>query len=904
MTPDQWQEVQDLFSAALDLPADQRSDFLSKACAADAMLRAEVESLLAAHAKGTDVIEAPALGQGFSVPAPDALLRGSELTSAPDRVGPYRLEQIIGSGGMGSVYRAVRDDGEFDQQVAVKFIRYGGGREALLRRFYQERQLLARLNHPNIARLLDGGTTGEGMPYLVMEYIDGRPIDEYCDSRRLPVTDRLELFRAVCAAVDAAHRALVVHCDLKPSNILVTSGGVPKLLDFGIARIVQLDTPDGAERTTTVPLTLMTPDYASPEQIRGAAVSTSSDVYSLGVILYELLTGRRPFRLKTRVRFELERIVCEQEPPRPSAVVVDGGKAAVSERSSSRGHALAQLCRERQSSPARLHRRLLGDLDNILLRALRKEPDRRYSSVEQFSEDVRRHLVGLPVIARNDTLMYLASKFIRRRKGVVVAATLVLLSLLGGFFGIVREAKITADQRDIAQANLQRARTAEARLVDEAGAARTSARQAEMINTFLRSMLAAANPYEQGRDVTMIEVLDRAAARVGAELSVEPAVEAAVRRTIGNTYRSLGAYDKAEKHLQAAVAIHQQDYTRNELATNDLARSLIGLAGVLQDRGDYTGAELLYRRALEVYRGLRGDDHLDVIGTMTSLALLLRAKGDEKEADALLRKASERYVRSPRGETREEVDVGGPTSHSHLALLLRYQGDWDGAERLLRQSLAEQHRLYGPQHPRTGDSAAALASFLQEKGDYAAAAEYHSQALAIRRNVPGGAHKLVADSLSALAALSIEQGDYAEAEELLRQALELREQDFDPSHPEIARTMIALGMVLLEQGIPADAEPILRECLEIRRQALPEDDWRIATTESLLGECLTSSEQYEEAEILLLDALAKLETECGAADERTLEALRRIIALYESWGRPDRAAFYRTQPTTPQRENE
>ena len=894
MTPERWQEVQDLFGAALDLPADQRLAFLGEACTADSLLRAEVESLLAAHSKAADVMEAPALGQGFSVPAPDALLRESDLASAPDRVGPYRLEQIIGSGGMGSVYRAVRDDGEFEQQVAIKFIRYGGGREALLRRFYQERQLLARLNHPNIARLLDGGTTAEGMPYLVMEYIEGRPIDEYCDSCRLPITQRLELFRAVCAAVDAAHRALVVHCDLKPSNILVTSSGLPKLLDFGIARIVQLDSPEGAERTTTVPLTLMTPDYASPEQIRGDAVSTSSDVYSLGVILYELLTGRRPFRLKTRVRFELERIVCEQEPPRPS-VVVEGGKVTASERASSRSEATAQLCRDRQTSSVRLHRRLLGDLDNILLRALRKEPERRYSSVEQFSEDVRRHLVGLPVIARNDTLMYLASKFIRRRKGVVVAATLLLLSLVGGLFGIIRGAKITANQRDIAETNLQRALTAEARLEDEAATARTSARQAEMINAFLRSMLATANPYEQGRDVTMIEVLDRAAARVGAELSDEPAVEAAVRRTIGNTYRSLGAYGKAEKHLQAAVAIHQQDYTRNELATNDFARSLIGLAGVLQDRDDYTGAELLYRRALEVYRTLRGDDHLDVIGTMTSLALLLRVKGDEKEADALLRQASERYVRSPRAETREDVDVGGPTTHSHLALLLRYQGDWDGAERLLRQSLAEQRRLYGPEHPRTGESAAALASFLQEKGDSAAAAKYHRQALVIRRSVLGGTHPRVADSLSALAALSMEQGDYAEAEELLRQALELRQQALDPRPREIAKTMIALGMVLLERGIPAEAEPVLRECLEIRRQTPTEDDWQIAATESLLGECLTSSEQYEEAEMLLLDALATLETECGPADERTLEALRRIIALYESWGRPERAARYRTR---------
>ncbi len=887
MTPDRWQKVQDVFGAALDQPADQRSGFLSKACAEDAILRSEVESLLAAHAKATDVIEAPALGQGFSVPAPDALLRESELTPAPDRVGPYRLEQIIGSGGMGSVYRAVRDDGEFEQQVAIKFIRYGGGREELLRRFYQERQLLARLNHANIARLLDGGTTAEGMPYLVMEYIDGQPIDAYCDSGHLAITQRLELFRTVCAAVDAAHRALVVHCDLKPSNILVTSGGVPKLLDFGIAHIVQLETPDGAERTTTVPLTLMTPDYASPEQIRGAAVSTSSDVYSLGVILYELLTGRRPFRLKTRVRFELERIVCEQEPPKPS-VVVQGGKVGASERASSRSDATRQLYRDRQSSPSRLHRRLLGDLDTIVLRALRKEPDRRYSSVEQFSEDVRRHLVGLPVIARNDTLTYLASKFIRRRKGVVIAASLVLLSLLGGLFGVAREAKIAADQRDLARTNLRRARTAEA-------TAHTAARQAEMINTFLRSMLAAANPYEQGRDVTMIEVLDRAAARVDAELSDEPAVEAAVRRTIGNTYRSLGAYDKAEKHLQAAVAIHQQDYTRNELATNDFARSLIGLAGVLQDRGDYTSAELLYRRALEVYRTLRGDDHLDVIGTMTSLALLLRAKGDDKEADALLRQASERYVRSPRAEPGEEVKVGGPTSHSHLALLLRYQGDWDGAERLLRQSLAEQDRLYGPQHPRVADSAEALAAFLQEKGELTAAIEYHRQALEIRRTVPGDMRALAADSLSALAALSSELGDHAEAEELLRQALALRDQVFDASHPKIARTMIALGMALLEQGIPADAEPVLRECLDIQRHALPDDDWEIAATESLLGECLTSSEQYEEAEMLLLDALATLETECGAADERTLEALRRIVALYEAWGEPERAARYRTR---------
>jgi eukaryotic-like serine/threonine-protein kinase len=450
MTPERWEEIKRLFEAASELPAEERSGYLDAACAADAALRAEVKNLLLADAEAGSFIEAPAY-EAATKPMGAGEPAGRD--GAPQRIGAYRLLSELGRGGMGAVYLAERADDEYRRRVAIKLIRRGMDSDEILRRFRHERQILASLDHPHIARLLDGGTSADGLPYFVMEHIEGEPLTDYCDRRRLSVTARLQLFRDVCAAVHYAHQSLVVHRDLKPSNILVTNDGAVKLLDFGIAKLLFASELTPLSLRQTAPgVRLMTPEYASPEQVRGETVTTASDIYALGVILYELLTGRRPYRLTRRSLHEVERIVCEQEPERPSTAIsrveaeVDGAGEL---------HALAtpeSVSLTREGSPERLRRRLRGDLDNIVLRALSKEPARRYGSAEQFSEDLRRHLTGLPVIARPDTFGYRSGKFIRRHKAGVAAAAAAALMLAGFGANQTAQSARLARERDRAVA--------------------------------------------------------------------------------------------------------------------------------------------------------------------------------------------------------------------------------------------------------------------------------------------------------------------------------------------------------------------------------------------------------------------------------------------------------------------
>jgi TolB-like protein/Tfp pilus assembly protein PilF len=400
MTPERWQRVKELFQAALEQDHGARADFLSHAAPDDPALAEEVLGLLASEEQAGTFLSAPAS-------AAEALPGGRH-------VGPYRILGEMGHGGMGAVYRAIRDDDQYQKQVAIKLVRGGTGPDFILERFKAERQILAGLEHPNIARLLDGGTTGEGWPWFAMEFVEGEPIDAWCASRKADTAGRLELFRTVCSAVQYAHQRLVIHRDLKPANILVTAEGVPKLLDFGIAKLLRPDQAPGT--VTTMPL--MTPEYASPEQVKGEPVSTASDVYSLGVQLYELLARRRPYEIKTRSPEEIARVVCQVEPKRPSAV-----------------------------APPEVARQLAGDLDAIAMQALRKEPQRRYASVQELSEDLGRHLGGLPVRARGDRLTYLAGKFARRHKAAAAAAALVALTLVGGIVATARQARIAERNR-------------------------------------------------------------------------------------------------------------------------------------------------------------------------------------------------------------------------------------------------------------------------------------------------------------------------------------------------------------------------------------------------------------------------------------------------------------------------
>ncbi len=423
MNRERWQRVKSLLSQAIDLAPPERDPFLQRECQGDAELLHEVQSLLASHEQAeSGFLNKPALELNRAPQVPTRVGR---------RIGAYNIIEQIGHGGMGEVYRADRADGQYQKEVAIKLVRGGYDSAAVLERFRQERQILASLDHTNIARLLDGGTTEDGLPYLVMELIDGKPILDYCVDRELSVNDRLQLFRQVCAAVQYAHQRLVIHRDLKPGNILVTTGGIPKLLDFGIAKL--LDPTQGAEATL---LGAMTPEYASPEQVRGDPITTASDVYSLGVVLYQLLTGKSPYGTSTRSPVDLNRAITDTDPERPSTAVLARRQDAA-EASGGMD----------QSARLKLHRRLAGDMDNIILKALRKEPSRRYLSVEQFAEDIRRHLEGLPVLAVPDSLLYRTRKFVQRNKVGVIAAALVTAAVIGGVWMSLRQARIAEQQR-------------------------------------------------------------------------------------------------------------------------------------------------------------------------------------------------------------------------------------------------------------------------------------------------------------------------------------------------------------------------------------------------------------------------------------------------------------------------
>ena len=431
------QQLKELFHAAVELAPHDREAFLKTNCANNDELHREVSALLTAHESAGDFIQQPALVDVGLVANGEQPNTNAAVTG--QQIGSYQIIRELGRGGMGSVYLAARADESFDKQVALKLIKRGMDSDAIIKRFVMERQILANLDHPNIARLIDGGTTEDGLPYFVLEYVEGTTITRYCDQHKLNTTERLKLFRQVCAAVQFAHQNLIVHRDLKPSNIIVTEDGTPKLLDFGIAKLLSEAT--SVEATATI-ARVLTPEYASPEELRGLPVTTSSDVYSLGVVLYELLSGHRPFNFENRSPEDVARMITASQPIKPSVVItrIETERHADDPKQISRTP--EAISRARDGNIDKLRRRLVGDLDNILLKALRKEPERRYASVQEFSEDLRRHLEGLPVLARSDTLSYRTSKFIKRHKASVAAALIVALTLLSATIVTGWEARV------------------------------------------------------------------------------------------------------------------------------------------------------------------------------------------------------------------------------------------------------------------------------------------------------------------------------------------------------------------------------------------------------------------------------------------------------------------------------
>jgi eukaryotic-like serine/threonine-protein kinase len=742
---ERWPEVKSLLEQALEVPRQERAALLARICAEPALV-AEVEELLALEDHTGGLVDEPFFS--FRQPA-------LEL-EAGRRLGPWRLLRPIGKGGMGTVYLAERADGAFDLTVAVKVLNTGLHTEELISRFGAERHILARLIHPNIARLLDGGTSEDGRPYLVMEHVEGEPIDQHCDRRRLSTRARLELFRAVCSAVQLAHQNLVVHRDLKPANILVTAEGTVKLLDFGIAKL--LKPQEGTEIQSAQTLARLggaplTPRYASPEQFRGEPITTASDVYSLGVVLYELLTGHRPYRLDTLSPTEIERVVCEAQPPRPSTAVrrseelatADGGRLLLTPE------AVAGV---REGDVARLARRLAGDLDTILLTALRKEPERRYTSAERLSEDIRLYLASLPIRSRPDSFGYRAGKFVTRHAvGVTVAAA--GLALLLAFAGVMtwQRLEIAARSREVAR---ERDR-------------------AEATKEFLLELIGQADPrLAKGREITIRQALDQRAGRLAGETSLDPATRADLLDALGVAYRSLGRYEEAGPLLEEALAVRRQALGEEHVL---VAESLHNLANVERHLRRPEEAERLTRQALEIQRRAFPRGHRNLARGLNNLASLLREKAEAAgeagrplliEAEALARAS---LAMKQRLFSEENVEVA--LSLNTLAAILVAADKPAEAEPLLRRSIALRRKLDGPLSPGLAQSINNLAVLLANQGRLTEAEALHRQSLAMRRKLYPEGHPDLLRSLERLGSLRARQGDSAEAAALSREAREL-----------------------------------------------------------------------------------------------------------------------------------
>lgn len=839
MVDKDWQIVDALLNRVQDLPPSERAKFLDEA--GDGEIRAEVESLLACEAKAEDFLQMPALS--FS----DGLLSSADSDElAGQQIGRYRIVRELGRGGMGAVYLAERTDEDVRQLVALKLLKRELNTADIRRRFTHERQILASLEHSQITRLLDVGSTSDGVPFFVMEYVDGVPIDEYCRQNGLAIDDVLNLFRAACDGVAFAHRKLVVHRDLKPSNIFVTAEGTPKLLDFGIAKLLTPEFEGSSEHTVTQ-LGAMSLHYASPEQIRGEPVSTATDIYSLGVVLYELLAGRRPFEIAGQNTEEIIRSVCETEPQKPSTAARD---AETGRRGDTGMGKLAASPRHRVSVSG-----LKGDLDNIVLMALRKEPARRYSSVEQFSEDIRRHLEGLPVTATKDTIAYRAGKFVKRHKVGVAAAMLVVLTLVGAVLITARQARVARLERD----------------------------KAQRINSFLQDMLRAAAPDVKGADIKVIDILGDASARAKTELADKPEVLADVLMTLGGTYISLSQWGSAETELRTALDVSLK--ANGELhPTTATTMAWLGLTLARLNKG--AEGERISRRAVELQRRLHPQGHEGLGVALYSLGLNLMVEGNSKAAEPYFIESSE-MIKKYLGENNGYYIA----TLVMLARSRQLMGNVDSAEAIYRQAIATGRKLEFRYRIFVAQAAAFLGDLLVNKGSYSEAEAVLRESESIYRELSDASS--VGSIKSTLGRLYFKTGDYANAVGEFRESVPLLLKSYPREHPFVVSAEVGLGLALTRAGKPADGESHLREALEIRRKVLPDGDPLTSMSESALGECLTAQKRYAEAEPLLLHGYESLKSTVGEQDHRTLEARERLAKLYEAWHKPAEVVRYR-----------
>ena len=847
MSPDspvtRWREIDALFQRALDLPAPRRAAFLAEAADGDESLRRSVEDLLAVADDSGDFLDTPVelacdLGWKDLLGSLDTGESSTESVGAPDRsgerVGPYRLLRPIGRGGMATVYLAERADGLWEQQVALKVIRRGLDTEDVIRRFLAERQILSSLHHPNIARLLDGGSTEDGLPYLVMEFVEGEPITAHSDAHGLSVRERLTLFCKVCHAVQFAHQSLVVHRDLKPSNMLVTEDGAVKLLDFGIAKL--LDDASG-ERTRTG-RQLLTPQYASPEQVRGEPITTASDVYQLGLLLCALLAGRRAYDVTALSPAQVEAQITGAEPERPSRLVSE------------------EAAQARGLNAERLIRRLQGDLDAIVLKTLRKQPRDRYPSVESLVADIHRHVSGHPVEATRGAFTYKARKFVRRHVVGMITAGAFLVLLTGAAVALAQ----------------QRSRVI------------ASAATAERVASFLASVFEDADPTTGVGDTMSVRtLLARGAGRVEAELAGQPALQAELYGVIGNAFRNIGLLEEGTEILGGALEKARQAYGP---ADEKLEAAVWDLSAVHRDGREFELAQPLLEEVLELRRTRLGPNAVEFAEALATLGYNVRDAVSPDSAAVLLQQARDVPGLDPESEEGVKISLG-------LAFVLRAQGEIEEAEALYRDAIPKLRTL-SPDDPDLGVHINNLAFLLKERGSYDEAASLYRETLSLYSDVHGRGHPVSLMLAANLSSALFEGGRVEEGDIVMRERVEAAREQWPQGHRRVAASLQERGNANLRFGDGLIAVPVLREAVTAFTGLQGERHSWTATARAWLGAALLVVESAPEGDRQLAQALADFEAykrESTIADRAF--HVRQIADYLESHGMAERAARLR-----------
>jgi serine/threonine protein kinase/Tfp pilus assembly protein PilF len=776
-------------------------------------------------------------------------------------IGPYHLLQKIGEGGMGEVWVAEQDK-PIHRRVALKLIKTGMDTRQVIARFESEKQALAMMDHPAIAKVFDAGEAEDGRPYFVMEYVQGIPITAYCDQNRLTTQERLALFRHVCEGVQHAHQKAIIHRDLKPSNILVAiqdGVAVPKIIDFGVAKATAQSL---TERTMYTELGMMvgTPEYMSPEQaeMSGQNVDTRTDVYSLGAILYELLVGALPFDPKELRRAgydEIRRRIREEDPPKPSTRLSTMGDASTT-----------QAHNRRMERPA-LIRQIRGELDWITMKTLEKDRTRRYGSPSDLAADIDRYLHHQPVVACPPSTLYKTKKFVRRHRFGVGVASAIAILLAAFTVTTAIQARRIARERDRAN---QEAKTS------------------RQVSDFLVGLFEVTDPEEgRGRDISAREILDRGSQRVATELREQPAVRATMLNTMGKVYRNLGLYDKALDLVQESLNIRQKMFPEE---SEEVVGSLSLLGVVKMDKGDFAAAETLMKQALEIQRKVLGPEHVAVAESLNNLGSLRFEAGDWKGSEQYFREALAQFRKLLGSE-----NLSTATTLNDLAMVLNYQEKYEESEALYRESLGIRRRLLGGDHPLIAQSVNNIAMLYVRQKKYSQAEPMFQEALAINRKAVGEVHPVVASNLNNLALVYLGQGQVGKAEEYFRQVLALDRKIYGENHPRVAGTLQSLGAALLREKRYKEAEESMRQAIAIKLISFPETHWEIATTKNMLGGCLTEAKNYRAAEPLLVDSYNIIKKQFGLQHDRTRRAGGRLIALYEATGQTEKATKLKTE---------